>query len=264
MPALPQPFPKRGGYLLSARANSILPLIAARAGQGDVFVLDGGNRFNAFEVARFIRFKTIHLHAWQGRIRLARAFTCHEMTTLLRHTPATPAPVFILDLLATFYDDAVTDREAIWHLRLSLKQMQRLQKSAPVFVNLPTPPRGERENLASLLPRILRHSLQPLPLDNLMGKTIPTATDLIREMESILSRFRQVLHPTQRAHLDALIVKARKHMAAISQANHLLPIETIELAMLLEQEIENAQLAARIAALERKLQQLENERQPRA
>jgi cell division protein FtsB len=273
-----QSFPKRGGYLLAARAASFLPLIAMRAGQGYVFVLDGGNRFNAFHVARAIRFQTIHLYEWQARVHISRAFTCHEMTTLLarlasRHTPATPAPVFILDLLATFYDDAVTDAESIRLLGRCLRQIRRLQQHAPVFVNhppsaietktLPSPPRNERDTQRVNLANLLRRSLQPLHLDTLqdtlMGKTIPTTTDLIREMESILAKFRQVLHPTQRAHLDALIVKAKQHTAAISQANHLLPFESIQLAMLLEQEIENAQLAARLAALERKISQLENE-----
>ncbi len=93
-----------------------------------------------------------------------------------------------------------------------------------------------------------------------MGKTTPTASDLIRDMETMLAKFRQVLHPTHRTHLDALIVKAKKHTTAISQASHLLPIETIELAMLLEQEIEHAHLAARLAALERKIHALEHER----
>ncbi len=258
-----QSFPKQGGYLLTTRAASLLTLIAARAGQGEVFVLDGGNRFNAFHVARAIRFQTVRIYEWQARIHIARAFTCHEMTTLLAHTPATPAPVFILDLLATFYDDAVNDLEVTRLLGLCLTQIHRLQKCAPVFVNLVPHPRGEKDAPRESLSNLLRRSLQPLPLDNLMGKTTPTMTDLIREMEAILAKFRQVLHPTHRTHLDALIVKAKKHTAAISQANHLLPFESIQLAMLLEQEIENAALAARLAALERKLTHLENERHNR-
>lgn len=255
-----QNFPKPGGYLLTTRTPFLLPLIATCAGLGEVFVLDGGNSFNAYHVARAIRFQTVHLYAWQAHIHIARAFTCHEMTTLLAQTPATHAPVFILDLLATFYDEAVNETESLRLLRRCLHQVRRLQKRGPVFIHHPPSPRAERPALVTCL----RRALTPLPLETLMGKTTPTPSDLIREMEAILARFRQVLHPTQRAHLDALIVKAKQHTTAIGHAAHLLPFETILLASLLEQEIEYAELTQRLAALERKLAHLENERQSRA
>ncbi|NUM44842.1 MAG: hypothetical protein HUU38_09045 [Anaerolineales bacterium] len=250
----PPVFPKCGIFHIPPTLP--YPWLATCAGRGLVFVLDGGQRFNAYQVARAIRQQTVHLTTWQANVQIARAFTCHEMTTLLAQTPATSAPIFILDLLATFTDDAVSDAEAHWLFRRCLTRIHHLGQRAPVFVTVP-PPRGDAR---APLGRLLRRTLQPLPPETFMGKTTPTASDLIRDMETMLAKFRQVLHPTHRTHLDALIVKAKKHTTAISQASHLLPIETIELAMLLEQEIEHAHLAARLAALERKIHALEHER----
>ncbi|HNB55149.1 MAG TPA: hypothetical protein PK530_24575 [Anaerolineales bacterium] len=251
--------PPRGAYFLTAPPVALYMLMAFYAGQGEVFVLDGGNRFNAYQVARAMRAQTVHLYTWQARLHVARAFTCHEMTALLTRMPGSAAPIFVLDFLATFSDEAVTEAEAGWLLHRGLEAIQRLQKTAPVFITGTPPVGAERTHLAASLQRML----SPLFLESLMGKTTPTTADLIREMEAILARFRQLLPVSQRVHLDALIVKAKKHTTAISQANHLLPFETIELAMLLEQECAQAELGARLAALEKKVSHLENERPPR-
>lgn len=256
--SLTDALPPRGAYLLTAPRTMLPSLLAACAGRGRVFVLDGGNQFNAYHVARAIRAQTVQLYTWQARLQVARAFTCHEMIALLTQMPRDAAPIFVLNFLATFSDEAVTDTEAHWLLQRGLDAIQRLQRTAPLFVTADFAG-ADRAPLTTLLQR----TLQPLSLETLMGKTTPTTSDLIREMEAILARFRQLLPVSQRAHLDTLIVKAKKHTTAISQANHLLPFETIELAMLLEQESAQTELLARLVALEKKVNQLENERPPR-
>jgi len=73
-----------------------------------------------------------------------------------------------------------------------------------------------------------------------MGRTLPTITQQIAETESMLRGFRRTLRRGDQYILDGLFASARCHIAAISQADALLPFETILLAMLLEQAKELA------------------------
>ena len=73
-----------------------------------------------------------------------------------------------------------------------------------------------------------------------MGRTLPTITQQITETESMLRGFRRTLRRSDQYILDGLFASARRHIAAISQADALLPFETVLLAMLLEQAKELA------------------------
>ena len=74
-----------------------------------------------------------------------------------------------------------------------------------------------------------------------MGRTLRTTNQTIIDEQAAFSSFRRALRRSDQRYFDALFASARKHTAAISQANHALPLETILLAMLLEQarEIED-------------------------
>ncbi len=240
-------------------AAHLCQLAAALALKGDVIVLDGGGGFNAYRTAHAIRARTAALFAVQARIAVARAFTCREVLHLLRHTPDRRAPVLILDLLATFYDEAVTDLQSYHLLSLCLKEVLRLQRRAPVVIALSPRHLDTTPGRARLL-ALLQQALEPINLEVFMGKTTPTINDLLREMEAALGRFRKVLHPAEKEHFDVLLVKARKHVAAIGEAAYLLPLEVAQLAIAFEQEKENLQRDQRLAELERRLEQLGNGR----
>ena len=79
-----------------------------------------------------------------------------------------------------------------------------------------------------------------------MGRTLRTANQIILHEEQAFRQFRRALRQADQARLDTLFALARRHTAAISQANHALPFEAILLAMMLEQ-------ARQIEALQRKL-----------
>jgi hypothetical protein len=89
-----------------------------------------------------------------------------------------------------------------------------------------------------------------------MGKTTPTTNDVLREAERAMNQFKKVLQPLERNSLQALFVNARKHIAAISEANYLLPFESILLAMVLEQEKAAAARDQKIRGLEIALQEM--------
>lgn len=82
-----------------------------------------------------------------------------------------------------------------------------------------------------------------------MGRTLATITQQLNETESMLSPFRRTLRRSDQYVFDGLFASARRHIAAIGQAESLLPFESALLAMLLEQSKE-------IAVLQQKLEEL--------
>jgi len=82
-----------------------------------------------------------------------------------------------------------------------------------------------------------------------MGRTLTTITQLLNETEANLSAFRRTLRRSDQYIFDGLFATARRHIAAIGQAESLLPFESALLAMLLEQSKE-------IAVLEQKVEEL--------
>ncbi len=82
-----------------------------------------------------------------------------------------------------------------------------------------------------------------------MGRTVITITQQLNETENMLSPFRRTLRRSDQYVFDGLFAAARRHIAAIGQAESLLPFEAALLAMLLEQSKE-------IAVLQQKLEEL--------
>lgn len=82
-----------------------------------------------------------------------------------------------------------------------------------------------------------------------MGRTLPTVTQQLLDTESALARFRRTLRRSDQYLLDSLFAAARRHTAAISQTDALLPFEAALLAILLEQARELAVLRQELEAL---------------
>jgi hypothetical protein len=131
--------PKAGKFILVAGPRSLLPtlltLIARLAEKGPIQVLDGGNQFQAYLVARAARGREDILE----RITMARAFTCYQMLSLLEQTPALPVPFVVLNLLGTFYDESVRAGERKRILRACLAQLNRLEQKAGGVVSIHPP-----------------------------------------------------------------------------------------------------------------------------
>lgn len=71
-----------------------------------------------------------------------------------------------------------------------------------------------------------------------MGRTLPTVNRLIQKEEAAFQRFRRALRRHDQQLFDTLFVYIKQHQAAISQASHALPFETMLLAIVLEQQRE--------------------------
>ena len=144
MNLIPDPPQDQLLLLLAGRggARPVLREIIARfALLGPLVVLDGGNGFDAYGLARLIRRKTPDVEAVLRRIWLARAFTCYQVLALLRGALPDRQPKVVMDLLATFQDDSVDPVDKDFLLQESLDLLIRLSRSAPVIVSV-HPPAG--------------------------------------------------------------------------------------------------------------------------
>jgi hypothetical protein len=82
-----------------------------------------------------------------------------------------------------------------------------------------------------------------------MGRTLPSFTQVILNEQSALAQFRRALRKQDQDALDDLFRGARYHVAALAYASHLLPFETMLLAMLLQEHTRVLHLEILLARL---------------
>ncbi|OGO21198.1 MAG: hypothetical protein A2Z14_07880 [Chloroflexi bacterium RBG_16_48_8] len=160
---------------------TLLMALTALAAQGHPLrVFDGGNRFNGYFVARMARRfmgsavkEPIDPHAILNRIRLSRAFTCFQMADLIENTPVSPEPLFILDLLNTFYDESVPLRDTKRLLSITIAHLKRLASTGPVIV-------GTREPRALVKERWTLLDQLQLAADNAWLLRAPQSTEPVQ------------------------------------------------------------------------------------
>jgi hypothetical protein len=118
------------------------------AGGLPVRLFDGGNSFDGYFVARLARRLALtpapsslypdrrfqDPYDILDRMHLSRAFTCFQLAELIENAPAGPEPLFVLDLLATFYDESVPLRDSERLLATTLTHLRRLAAVGPVIV----------------------------------------------------------------------------------------------------------------------------------
>jgi hypothetical protein len=120
--------------------RTLLVLLTYLAAYGEpVRVFDGGNCFDGYFVARLARRFQPDAHAVLERIRLSRAFTCFQLAELIENSPGDRAPLFLLNLLDTFYDESVPLRDVERLLATTLTQLKRLATVGPVVVGAQEP-----------------------------------------------------------------------------------------------------------------------------
>lgn len=97
-----------------------------------VLCLDGANRFDPLLIARFARERDVEAAVFNKRLRVARAFTCFQLTELLARTPRLlekfSARVLIVTALPDLYfDEDVREREAAVSFRRALEALRTLR-----------------------------------------------------------------------------------------------------------------------------------------
>lgn len=130
--------------------EALLDLTAALAFAGPVHVLDAGNHFDPIRIAYRIRAHTPDLMTYADRIRMVRAFTCVEVLRALQAQEA-GAPLIIMDMLATFYDQAVSHRRSGLLVAECLQEIRRLKAPVLASVRNDQPADGPRAHLLQAL-----------------------------------------------------------------------------------------------------------------
>ena len=131
--------------------RALLAMLTALAARGQTLrVFDGGNRFDGYFVARLARRMCKHPYDALERIRLSRAFTCFQLAERIEKTPTGPEPIFILDLLTTFYDENVPLRDSERLLETTISHLKRLAAVSPVIVGAREPRELVKERWAFL------------------------------------------------------------------------------------------------------------------
>src|ERR1700690_1382553 len=139
VPSSPQNWalPERGLAVFHGHADAprlfhyFLPALIARG--KSVLCLDGANRFDPLLIARFARERCQEASVFNKRVRVARAFTCFQLTELFVRVPRLlqkfPAHALIVTALPDLYfDEDVREREAAGSFRRALEAMPALQQ----------------------------------------------------------------------------------------------------------------------------------------
>lgn len=132
--------------------RQMMTILTARlALTGRVRLLDAGNCFDGYGLARQLRQQTSYWQEALERVSVARAFTCYQVETLLTESIVDISPVLVLNLLDTFYDENVKQNEWLRLLDVSLAELRRLCRAAPVAVSTSLPERGQPGELLEIL-----------------------------------------------------------------------------------------------------------------
>jgi hypothetical protein len=146
-PATPNPWilPERtltvlyGCPEIQRLSHHFLPRILLR--QKRILYLDGANQISPLLIARFARERGLEPSVFNNLIRIARAFTCFQLTELIRRVPKVLA-TFVADVLIVtalpdlYFDEDVQDRPArasFEHALEGLRELAPLALSIAVF-----------------------------------------------------------------------------------------------------------------------------------
>jgi hypothetical protein len=134
-------------------------LVGWMAARGiDVVVLDGANRFDPYMVSSFARKALIPPERLLKKIRIARAFTCYQMATLVDKLSAlfqaddgvarTSKPwAVLLGLITTFLDEDVSEREVRPLFERSLRRMEAMaEEGIPLLLFQTASPFGSKRD----------------------------------------------------------------------------------------------------------------------
>ncbi len=134
-----------------AQRQMMTILTARLALTGRVRLVDAGNCFDGYGLARQLRQQTSDWQQALERVSVARAFTCYQVETLLSESVSDTSPVLVLNLLDTFYDENVKLAERLRLLEVSLGELRRLCRAASVAVSANLPGRDQPGELLEML-----------------------------------------------------------------------------------------------------------------
>lgn len=102
--------------------------------QGFVQVIVGGNRIAFDHLPLLLGEQIGSVYAIMDRILVSRAETCYQMQDVLAALEPGSAPIVIIDMLESFYEEDLTVQEVTLLLQKCLRRIQELSKTAPILI----------------------------------------------------------------------------------------------------------------------------------
>jgi len=153
-----------------------------------VLVADGANAFDPYVVSKFARTEGFPPDELLKKISVARAFTCHQLVTLIRERleplvlPGTSCLVVFLGPCTMFFDEDVPGEEAALLFRKMMAKVQEMSQGG-VFFLMSQPFHGFNKNRGFLLRELVRSADAVLKL-----KSSPDALQVVLDKPPLALR----------------------------------------------------------------------------
>ena len=142
LPGFPAGEPVRKALIVGERPETLTVYLSAFAASlgFNVLVADGANVFDPYVVSKFARREGIPAEGLLKKISVARAFTCHQLATLIRErlepglSPGASSLVVLLGPCTMFFDEDVPGAEAALLFRKTLAQVQKMSETGVAFL----------------------------------------------------------------------------------------------------------------------------------
>jgi len=142
LPGFPVGKPVRKALILGERPEDLSTYLSALAASlgFKVLVADGANAFDPYLVSKFARRGGLPPEGLLKEILVARAFTCHQLVTLIRERlepmiPSGASPlVVLLGPCTMFFDQDVSEKEATLLFRRMLARIEEMSERGVFFL----------------------------------------------------------------------------------------------------------------------------------
>jgi hypothetical protein len=142
LPGFPAGKPVRKALIMGERPEALTVYLTALAASlgFKVLVADGANAFDPYVVSKFARKEGIPSEGLLKKISVARAFTCHQLATLIRErlepglSPGASSLVVLLGPCTVFFDEDVPGEEAALLFRKTLAKVQNMSQKGVSFL----------------------------------------------------------------------------------------------------------------------------------
>lgn len=137
--------------------------------QRRVLYLDGANQISPLLIARFARERGLDPSAFNALIRVSRAFTCFQLTELIRRVPKVlgtfAANVLVVTAMPDlFFDEDVRDREARASFEHALEALQEIVM-LPISIAVFSDATSFRTKRLDFFQQLCKHASQVLKVE---------------------------------------------------------------------------------------------------
>jgi hypothetical protein len=142
LPDFPAGKPVRKALILGEKPEALTVYLSAFAASVGfkVLVADGANAFDPYVVSKFARKEGLPCEELLKKISVARAFTCHQLATLIRErlepglSPEDSSLIVLLGPCTVFFDEDVPGEEAALLFRKTLAKVQNMSQKGVAFL----------------------------------------------------------------------------------------------------------------------------------